>query len=128
MVAARMVMPFLQEAETGRAPELLPGMKSWSIDQMAESVLADSGQSDPQNVESRVWRRSVPVIHLAAAVAVLGQDRERANAGPLKLGHLLADRPTIEHVVSTAQAYEALIPRISRFTINPERLIRLRPA
>src|SRR5712672_1686219 len=68
MVAARMAYPFLKEAETGEVPELPPSVKRLSINQMAELVLTDAGHTDPENVETRIWRESRPVIHLASAV------------------------------------------------------------
>jgi hypothetical protein len=128
MVAARMVMPFLQRAQTGVAPDLPPGVKRWSLNEMAEFVRKDARQSDPQNVKSRIWRPSEPVIHLAAAVAVLGQEIERVGAGSLDTGYLVQDRWVIEGVVRRAQEYEALLPEIRGFTIDPEKLVRLRLA
>jgi hypothetical protein len=41
------------------------------LNQLSEFVLADGGQQDPGNVETRISRRSRPVIHLAAATAVV---------------------------------------------------------
>jgi hypothetical protein len=126
MVAARMVMPFLQEAQTGRTPDLPPGVKHLSINQMAEFVLSDVGLSDAQNVESRVWRPSKPVIHLAAAIAVFGQGMLRAVAQPLSIGDLVQTRWIIETVVQEAQEIEVLIAKSQRLRIAPESLIRVR--
>jgi hypothetical protein len=79
MVAARMAIPLLQEVALGHSPALPSSIKRLSINQLAEFVLEDAGQSDPGNVESRIWRPSLPVIHLAAAAAVAGQERVKAG-------------------------------------------------
>jgi hypothetical protein len=68
MIAARMAYPFLKEAESGKLPALPAGLKRFSLNQMAELVLSDAGQADAENVETRIWRPSRPVIHLATAV------------------------------------------------------------
>jgi hypothetical protein len=74
MVAARMAYPFLKEAETGETPELPAGIKRLSLNQMAELVLSDIGHADPENVETRIWRPSRSVIHLARSM------RERSTS------------------------------------------------
>ena len=68
MVAGRMAYPFLQQANCGEVPKLPAGVKRLSINAMSELVLDDAGQTDPENVETRVWHPSLPVIHLATAV------------------------------------------------------------
>jgi hypothetical protein len=44
-----------------------------SINQMARLVLEDAGQTDPENVETRIWRPSLPAIHIASAVQLFLQ-------------------------------------------------------
>ena len=68
IAAPRMAYSFLREAETGEVPELCPSVKRLSINAMSEPVLEDAGHSDLENVETRIWRPSRPVIHLASAV------------------------------------------------------------
>jgi hypothetical protein len=68
MIAARMAYPFLKKAESGEVPKLPARIRRLSINAMAELVLDDAGHSDPENVETRIWRQSRPVIHLASAV------------------------------------------------------------
>jgi hypothetical protein len=128
MAAARMVIPFLLEAQTGLEPELPPDVKRLSLNQLAELVLSDVGQSESQNVKNRIWRPSVPVIHLAAAIAVRGQDILRMTGRPLDHSSLLQTQGIIEWVIRTAQEYEALITQSQRLHIDPECLIRLRLA
>src|ERR1700730_1219707 len=66
MAAARMAVPFLQEVELGKRPKLPKSIKRLSL-KMAAFVAGEAEQSEPQNVESRVWRPSLGVIHLAVA-------------------------------------------------------------
>ena len=68
MIAARMAYPFLKTAESGETTKLPTPVQRLSINAMAELVLEDAGYSDPENVETRIWRQSRPVIHLASAV------------------------------------------------------------
>lgn len=124
MVAARMAIAFLQEA-TGQLPKLPPGIKRLSVNQMAELVLRDARQSDPENVKSRVWRPSLPVIHLAAATAVFLNVSAKAGEGATSVGDLLTNRSYIEWIVRTAQLYEHMLAK-SRLRINPAKLVRVR--
>src|ERR1700732_1378927 len=59
MVAARIAVPFLQEVELGKRPKLPKSTKRQSLNEMAAFVAGGAGQSEPQNVESRVWRPSL---------------------------------------------------------------------
>jgi len=123
MIAARMASPFLREAETGEVPELPPGVKRLSINAMSEVVLEDAGYSDPENVETRIWRPSRPVIHLASAVH---DYLHRIGVEHLGLGGLLMRREVIEHVVRNAEYCEALVRRSNRLHVDADRLVKLR--
>jgi hypothetical protein len=123
MIAARMAIGFLKEAVTGEVPNL-PGLARLSINQMARLVLDDSGYNDPENVESRIWRPSLPVIHLATATQLLLHLAE-PKTGRLGLEALLLERKAIESVVRTAEYHRSLIA-LSRLRIDPEELISVR--
>jgi hypothetical protein len=125
MAAARMAYPFLHEVNFGRPPKLPPGVKRLSINAMSELVLKDAGQSEPENVETRVWRPSLPVIHLATAVHGFLHLSEAA-AGPPGIGSLILHRNVIEYVVRNAEACEALVGRSEQIRIKPDRLIKFR--
>jgi hypothetical protein len=123
MIAARMAYPFLIEAETGEAPKLPAGINRLSINAMSELVLEDAGYNEPENVETRIWRPSWPVIHLASAVHnYLHLIKNEA----LGLGWLLSHRDDIEHVVRNAEYFEALVGRSKRLQVNADRLVKLR--
>ena len=126
MAAGRMAIAFLKEAESGQVPKLPLGVKRLSLNQIAELVRRDAGQSDAVNVISRVWRPSLPVIHLAAAIQVIFQRYSASGAGELTVGDLITNRRLIKIVIQTAQTYEGLIAKIHRPRIKPADLIQLR--
>jgi hypothetical protein len=118
MIAARMAIGFLKEA-------VLPAaINRVSVNQMARLVLDDAGYTDPENVESRIWRPSLPVIHIATAIQLMLQLAEPVT-GPLGLEALLLDRGIIELVVRAAQYHESVILR-SRLQIDAETLVKIR--
>jgi hypothetical protein len=125
MVAARMAYPFLREADGGKPLELPAGVKRLSINAMSELVLDDVGLTDPENVETRIWRPSLPVIHLASAVHGYLHLAE-AEAKPLGFAPLLISREILEYVIRSAEYCEALVMRSERLGVDPARLIKFR--
>jgi hypothetical protein len=128
MVAGDMAMHFIKQAGTGKPSPLPKGMKRLSINAVAELVLKGSGQSSPENVKTRIWRHSLPVIHLAAATQVLQDIALKNNLGRLSVIDLLTSRSAIEYVVEEAERYEALLLKLPRKPVDPKKLIRLRLA
>lgn len=126
MVAARMVIPFLQEVDLGHTPELPKDLKRLSINTLSEFVLEDAKQTTPANVGTRIWRPSLPVIHIAAATAVIIDMALKAGQGPITIGHLVGCRPVIEAIVREAERYENFLPQSKKLNIEPDKLIRLR--
>ena len=125
MVAGRMAVPFFWQAELGDQLMLPRQIKRLSVNQMAEFVLEDAGLADPENVESRFWRPSWPVIHLAAATAFIGQQMKNAGE-PFSLETFLVSREFIECVLRKAEELETLIANDSQFPIKADQLIRFR--
>ena len=124
MIAARMAYPFLQEAESGAVPALPPSVKRLSINAMAELVRGDAGYSDPENVETRIWRPSLPVIHLASAAhgyLHLGAEHEALRHGPI-----VTRREVIEYLIRSAEYCEALVVKSRHLHANADKLIKLR--
>lgn len=125
MVASRMVMPFLQREETGVPPKLPASIKRLSINQMAEFVMEDAEQSDANNVKRRYWIPSRPVIHLAAAMAIIAQEQ-------IKMGHrlsmelLMFDQALVADIIGRANAIEALIAKSKKFPVTADILIQVR--
>jgi hypothetical protein len=125
LVAGRMAVPFLQKAELGRLPRLPPAIKRLSINQMAEFVSDDAGQSDANNVERRTWATSRRVIHLAAAAAVVRQElgKRQIHFG---LEQLLTCRETIAEIIRRAQLFEDLITKSPTFPVPASDLVQVR--
>ena len=74
MVAGRMAIALLRKAVPGGLQRLPKEIRRLSVNQLAPYVLEDAGQTEPGNVERRVWAPSRPVIHIAAAAAMAGQE------------------------------------------------------
>jgi len=125
MVAGRMAIPYFQQAELGRLPPLPKEVQRLSLNQMAEFVLDDAGQAETGNLEQRIWAPSRPVIHLAAAAAIAGQQL-RKSGYPLALETLLFHRWLIEAIARLAEELEALIAKDPKFPVKADQLIRFR--
>ena len=127
MVAARMAVPFLQEVELGKMPKLPKSIKRLSLNEMAAFVAGEAGQSDSQNVESRVWRPSLRVIHLAVAALIIGTDHVRAG-GTTAMETFLVSQVFIKAVVKEAEVNEERIAKATRLPLDTANLIRVRLA
>jgi hypothetical protein len=126
MVAARMAMGFLQEA-AGHKPKLPKGVTRLSLNQMSALVSDEAGQSDPGNTETRVWRSSIPVIHLAAATTLSINNAERKGEPKTSVGDIHHSRQLIQDIVILAQFFEVLLEK-SRLSIDPAKLVKVRLA
>lgn len=125
MVAGRMAIPFFQRAELERLPSLPKEIRRLSVNEMAEFVLDDARQAEAGNVKKRIWARSRPVIHLAAAAATVGQQL-RMSEYLIALESFLFNRWLIEAIVNRAEQLEALIAKDPKFPVKAEQLIRVR--
>jgi hypothetical protein len=124
-IASDMIIPFLQRAALGREPSLPSNIKRLSLNQMAEFVMEAAGQSDANNVERRLFVPSRPVIHLAAAAAVVGQAIHKAGF-LLYLEHILLRRELIAAIVREAETFERLIEQDPSIPVKADMLIRVR--
>jgi hypothetical protein len=124
MVAGRMAIGFLKEAVTGQIPA---GIRRLSINEMAQLVLEDAGYTEPENVESRIWRPSLPVIHLASALQLL-LDRAEAQCVRIGLEAMLLVREIIELLVRAAEYHESVIKQSRYLRLDLENMIRFRLA
>ena len=87
-------------------------------------MLEDAGQKDTTNVQRRFWAPSRPVIHLAAAAAVVHQLRKGGQL--VAFESLLINRAHIEAVVRLAEELEGLIAGNPKFPVRAEQLIQFR--
>lgn len=62
---------------------LPPNMTAPSIDQFCKLIRSDVNIDDPENIEKLVWRKSLPIMHLAIATQLLlsGKYSDRAISG-----------------------------------------------
>lgn len=127
MIAARMSLGYFEEGITGRPPALPPEMARLSLNELSKLVLPQSGESNPDNLEKRAWRASLPVCHIAAALQVL----MRASADSPEIdaiGYPLCDGDLHRSVIEFAQFHEDMVLKDPRFGVKAENLIRLRLA
>jgi hypothetical protein len=124
MIAGRMAIGFLKEAVTGEIP---PGLKRLSINELARLVLDDIEYTEPENVETRIWRPSLPVIHLASALQLMVHLADPV-IGSIGLESLLLGRNVIELLIHAAEYHEGLISQSRHLRVAPESLIRFRLA
>jgi hypothetical protein len=126
-IAARMFRGFWQEA-AGAIINLPIGMTKLSLNQLAELV-ADDAHQNPENIETRIWRPSVPVIHIAAAMENILLDAARLGNPTFSWGDVLVSRDLIEEIVRKAQIIAGLAggsAKIqSQLNIEPARLVKL---
>jgi hypothetical protein len=126
MLAGKMAISLLKEVEAGKFPELPDGITRLTLNKLSEMVLPESGQSDPEKVEARAWRPSIPVIHLCAAVQILMSEYKRQALGELHIGALLHNRAVIQWVVEKAEQIEGLFADSRYRKVDPKDLIKVR--
>jgi hypothetical protein len=127
MIAGRMAIAYLKEAMPGQVLKLPPSVKRLSINELAKLVLDDTRFTDPQNVETRIWRPSLAVVHLASAIQVYLSLTE-ADTPPIALEALLLNRARIEAVIEGAAYHESLMALSRHLRFDPEKMIKIRLA
>ncbi len=123
-IAAKIAMPFLQEVELGHPPELPTGIKQLSLAAMCQFVQDEAEQGEAKNVENRIWRISLPVIHLATATAVIIDQLEKTGVTQPSFAHFLNDPSKMKALITTANQHAELFYQ-SRLNIQPETLIQV---
>lgn len=126
VTAGRMAVPLLMEALWGNAAPRALAAPDNTLNQLAHYVLEDSGMSDAHNLEARVWRKSLSVIHLGAAYAVTVQTWQRLGRIETPyLGILFGNGFFLADMLREALFFEDLLQR-SRLALKPASLIRFR--
>ena len=118
MVAARMSLGFLEEAITGERAKLPAGMANMSLDALCRLVQRQTSESDPQNLEHRVWRSSRPVIHLAAAVQIVLRHMS-LEPGAEVVNYPMGNNTAHQIVIHIAQYFEAFVLKDPRLGVRP---------
>ena len=123
MIASRMSLGFFQEGFVKRPAKLPALMQRHSLNDLSELVLSQSGQTYPENVEHRIWRKSLPVIHLAAAMQIAARALTPDDA---EFGYPLDNGPLHQAVIQLAQLHEEIALSDQRFGQKRDELIRIR--
>jgi hypothetical protein len=125
LVAGRMAVPFLLAVEAGEMPKMPQSIRRLSLNEIATFVLEESGQADPVNVETRVWRASRLVIHLAAAATIVRQEYLKQGVA-VGLDDLLERRDVIEEIVRRSELLHPLAIRAPKLGLTSAELVRVR--
>ncbi len=126
MIAGKMAIAFLKEAAGHEIKATqLPSGRKLSLNLLSELVRSESNQTDSENVETRVWRASLPVIHLAAATQLLLSEVERMGLGPIGIGNLLTDPSTVIWVVDNAESIARDLAAYLPARVPADQLIRI---
>ncbi|UCF23472.1 MAG: hypothetical protein JSV72_22000, partial [Ralstonia sp.] len=126
MIAAKMAIPYLQEI-VGEAPPPPASIARLSLNELSKLASIDLPDADPADVEKRVWRPSLPVIHLAAALDVTIREVEKTHGERIYFGHLMIYPHLLRHVLHMAQLYADTLYQSKSLSIPPNTLIELRP-
>ena len=113
MIAAKIVIPFLKQTETGQPVASELDVSRLTINKMAEHVLPLSNETEVANLKSRVWAPSRPVLHLAAAVEALRQRFEKLGE-VMSYEDMLWQKDLIAHLVRKATSYIPLFEKASK--------------
>ena len=121
LTAGHIAMAVLKETGLGVMPTLPAGAKRLSINQMIEHM--DLGLSAVDNVAKRVWRPSLPVVHLCAAWASVQQEHWTAHETPADLITSFQSPEVLAQIIHRAELYVPLLER-GRLAVPPGTLVR----
>ena len=122
LIAGQMAAAYLKCFEEGKIPEALGNIKRMSVNQVSAFVTQVEGYSEPGNVRRLFWRPSKPVIHIAAALAVVGQEWTRRGE-PFGFFHLLLHSDLVADVVERAIIFSEIIRKDTRFPVPFNELV-----
>jgi len=125
MVAAKIAIAFLQEVDLGSMPKLPEGVMRLSLNEMCLHVLDDVEQDDAANLETRIWRESLPVIHLATATALVFDQLEKNGLSKPSFGHLIAHPDLLRKIIEISHEHAAMLLKSTKLSIKPETLIQI---
>jgi hypothetical protein len=123
LASGHLAIAYLQEAESGQTPVLPGDAKRLTLNQLVEHT--NLGIPDVENITTRVWRPSLPVIHLCAAWATVAQEYHREHGRAMPLDDSTWTPEFLATIFYRAQLYEPLLER-GRLKIAPESLVRFR--
>ena len=122
VLAGKMARGYFQEHITKAPAVLPPGMARLSNNELSKLVLAEAHQSDPHNVENRIWGSSKPVIHLASGYDLLSRSLPPGREGAFQI-----DDPALHRfLISYGEWAEPIVIGDPRFGVTAEKLLRVR--
>ncbi len=130
MIAARMGIAYLKEVDsikTGQTLVLPRSVERLTLNQLSELVLDDLESEEPGNVETRVWRPSLPVIHLASAIAILIDQVKQQTDRDISYFDFLANPDLARSAVEVANKYQAMFLQSERLSLEQDQFIQLVP-
>jgi hypothetical protein len=128
--AAIVAKALLEELAPDQQPRLPPGVDRPSIAALNEYVMfrsrENSDHGDVRNFHTRVWRATLPVIHVAVALNVLFERTLAAGMGTLAVHDLVRSPEALAFLLQAATDLEHVILANPRFGISAKQLIRFR--
>lgn len=125
LVAAKMAIAFLQEVGSEHPPALPKGISKLSLNQLSGMGQEELGQTEAHNIEARIWRPSIPVVHLAAALAVVMDQLEKSTKSIIGIFEIVENPRTVKLIVDYSNEYADLLIKSTKVNIVSEELIRL---
>jgi len=122
ILAGKMARGIFQEHLDRRPPVLAPGMRRHSLNELSKLVLKEAHQSDPHNVETRIWGTSKPVIHLASGYDLLARLLSPDRESQYQMNDLELHR----FLIGYGEWAEPIVLGAKQFRIGPEQLLRVR--
>jgi hypothetical protein len=122
ILAGKMARGIFQEHLDRRPPVLPSGMSRHSLNELSKLVLREAHQSDPHNVETRIWGPSKPVIHLASGYDLLARLLPPNREGQYQMDDLELHRFLIRY----GEWAEPIVVGATQFRIGPDQLLRMR--
>lgn len=126
--AARAARPFIGEVLAGEPLPLPPSVPRLSLNAVVPFVLGDADEADTHAFEHRVFRRRLPVLHLAVALEQALMTAEAATGQRTTFEALMLTSEFLPWFVERARQLEPAVLAIQRFKVDPERLVRVRLA
>lgn len=125
IIAAKMGMAYLQEVVLGKDFQLPIGMERLSLNELSFHVMKDLGTEDASNIETRIWRASLPVLHIVTAIAVISDHLEINDHSAIHWNHLMIYPELIKEIIRVSHQHADMLLNSNKISINPESLIRI---
>ena len=122
LISGRIAVAYLRFFNEGKIPQALGKIKRMSLNQVVTFVAELEGYKQPDNLEQRFWRPSKPVIHIAAALAVVAQTWIRRGEKP-GFYHLLLHKDYLIDVIDRAMYFAELIQKDGQFPVHYDDLV-----